>query len=162
MSAKKKKKKILSAQDVGFPLLPAPLDSYQEVWKLHIPNEKQNIFVIKFEMFKCNLLLTDFKVCLSDPHAAKPLQYKKWSDSNWGWCYIWLYQNLLWVCFLLSPRLLIHPEYERQFLPSEGWLLNLLFPAEFSWKLIENIVYMPGSCWHLCHQSGTEVIIDKY
>lgn len=60
---------------VGFPLLPAPLDSYQEVWKLHIPNEKQKIFIIKSEMFQCNWLLADFKVCLSDPHAAKPTQY---------------------------------------------------------------------------------------
>lgn len=61
---------------VGFPLLPAPLDSYQEAWKLHIPNEKQKMFIIKSDLFKCNWLLADFKVCFSDPHAAKPRQYK--------------------------------------------------------------------------------------
>lgn len=71
---------------VGFPLLPAPLDSYQEAWKLHIPNEKQKIFIIKSELFKCILLLAGFKVCFSDPHATKPTQGRWWwSSSGWGW-----------------------------------------------------------------------------
>lgn len=137
---------------VGFPLLPAPLDSYQEVWKLHIPNEKKKIFIIKSEMFQCNWLLADFKVCLSDPHAAKPTQYKQWwSGSGWGWWYMWLYQNLHWICFLLSPRQLIH--LKRWLLPSEaeGGFLICSILLSLAGRSVENIGYMTDSVPRLCH-----------
>lgn len=161
-SQKKKKKKVLcrhetqlcSAWAVGFPLLPAPLDSYQKDWKLSIPNEKQNIFIIKFEMFKCNWLLADFKVCLSDPHAAKPMRYKQWwSDAGWGWCYMWLYQNLHWVGLQLSPRLLIPPEHREAISAVREWgqLLICSFLLSSDESSVENIGYTAVSCWHLCH-----------